>query len=330
MSMYSYEERMKAVQLYIKYEHSLASVIQELGYPSPKALYKWFKEYEKEGDLSKTSKRNHQFTHEEKQFAVDHYIEFGRNYYRTVRMLGYPDRNLLSDWCKELAPETRKIRRSKLNYSQEQKKEAVIHLVSRKTSVRKIAERLQVTRKTLYDWKQELIGEELPPNMSKIPNNQNTEELKDEVDTLKRQVYQLRIEKDILEKSAELIKKDIGINPKDLSNKKKARVIDALSETYPLKALLKSLNVAKSSYFYHRSQLKQSDKYSGLRVLVKEIFTENQAIYGYRRIHSELKNRKIIVSEKVVRRLMKEEKLTVRFVAKKKYNSYAGEIVPAL
>lgn len=327
--MYSYEERMKAVQLYIKYEHSLASVIQELGYPSPKALYKWFKEYEKNGDLPKTSKRRHQFTHEEKQFAVDHYIEFGRNYSRTVRMLGYPDRNLLSDWCKELAPEARKIRRSKLNYSQEQKKEAVIHLVSRKTSVRKIAEHLQITRKTLYDWKQELIGEELPPNMSKIPNNQNTEELKDEVDTLKRQVYQLRMEKDILEKSAELIKKDIGINPKDLSNKKKARVIDALSETYPLKDLLKSLNVAKSSYFYHRSQLKQSDKYSGLRVLVKEIFTENQAIYGYRRIHSELKNRKIIVSEKVVRRLMKEEKLTVRFVSKKKYNSYAGEIVPA-
>ncbi|GEQ32264.1 hypothetical protein B795N_01460 [Marinilactibacillus psychrotolerans] len=105
-------------------------------------------------------------------------------------MLGYPDRNLLSDWCKELAPEARKIRRSKLNYSQEQKKEAVIHLVSRK-----IAERLQVTRKTLYDWKQELIGEELPLNMSKISNNQDTEKLKDEVDNLKRQVYQLHMEK---------------------------------------------------------------------------------------------------------------------------------------
>ncbi|WP_276648675.1 transposase [Trichococcus flocculiformis] len=44
--MYSYEERIKAVKLYIKYEHSLASVIQELGYPSSKALYIWFKEYE--------------------------------------------------------------------------------------------------------------------------------------------------------------------------------------------------------------------------------------------------------------------------------------------
>lgn len=107
--MYSYQERMKAVKLYIKYEHSLASVIQELGYPSSKALYKWFKEYEKNGDLPKTSKRGRLFTQEEKQTAVDHYIEYGRNYSRTVRMLGYPDRNILSDWCKELAPEVRKI-----------------------------------------------------------------------------------------------------------------------------------------------------------------------------------------------------------------------------
>ncbi|WP_371871914.1 IS3 family transposase [Marinilactibacillus psychrotolerans] len=41
------------------------------------------------------------------------------------------------------------------------------------------------------------------------------------------------------------------------------------------------------------------------------MFKENQAIYGYRRIHSELKNRKIIMSKKVARKLMKEEKLTV-------------------
>ena len=67
---------MKAVKLYIKYEKFLASVIHELGYPSSKALYKWFKEYEENGDLSKTSKRKREFTQEEKQFAVNHYIEY--------------------------------------------------------------------------------------------------------------------------------------------------------------------------------------------------------------------------------------------------------------
>lgn len=30
--MYSYEERLRAVKLYIKYDHSLSAVIRELGY----------------------------------------------------------------------------------------------------------------------------------------------------------------------------------------------------------------------------------------------------------------------------------------------------------
>lgn len=64
MSKYSYEERMKAVLFYIKFKYSLASFIQELGYPSSKALYKWFKEYEENDDLSKPSKGKREFTQE--------------------------------------------------------------------------------------------------------------------------------------------------------------------------------------------------------------------------------------------------------------------------
>ena len=36
--MYSYEERLKAVQLYIQYDKSYASVFRELGYP-PSSLF---------------------------------------------------------------------------------------------------------------------------------------------------------------------------------------------------------------------------------------------------------------------------------------------------
>lgn len=36
------------------------------------------------------------------------------------------------------------------------------------------------------------------------------------------------------------------------------------------------------------------------------------------------------VSEKVVRRLMKQDRLTVKSVRKRKYNSYKGEITPAV
>ncbi|OJF92727.1 transposase [Alkalibacterium sp. 20] len=184
-------------------------------------------------------------------------------------------------------------------------KEAVIHLVSHKTSVQNIAKRSQVTRKTLYDWKQELVGEELPSNMSKIPNSPNLEDLKDEVIVLKRQVYQLRMEKDFLERSTDLIKKHEGINPLNLSNKEKTIVIDTLLQYYPLIKFLIELKLPKSSYHYHRILLRLPEKYA------------------------ELKNRKIIVSEKVIRRLVEKEKLIVKSVSKKKHNSYAGEITPA-
>ena len=42
--MYSLEERMSAVQLYIKSGFSEGAVIRELGYPSPVALRNWNKE----------------------------------------------------------------------------------------------------------------------------------------------------------------------------------------------------------------------------------------------------------------------------------------------
>ncbi len=49
--MYSYEDRIRAVQLYIKYDRSIADTIRELGYPDRKTLTKWYKEYVENGDL---------------------------------------------------------------------------------------------------------------------------------------------------------------------------------------------------------------------------------------------------------------------------------------
>ena len=44
MAKYSREQRDRAVDLYIKYEHSAADTIRELGYPSRGALWMWYKD----------------------------------------------------------------------------------------------------------------------------------------------------------------------------------------------------------------------------------------------------------------------------------------------
>lgn len=67
-----------------------------------------------------------------------------------------------------------------------------------------------------------------------------------------------------------------------------------------------------------------------MRREVDRIFLENKARYGYRRIHAELKKIGIKVSEKVVRRVMKEDGLEVKIRKTKKYSSYKGEISPVV
>lgn len=70
-------------------------------------------------------------------------------------------------------------------------------------------------------------------------------------------------------------------------------------------------------------------KYNDLHTTVKELFENNQARYGYRRIHAQVKSSGYIVSEKVIRRIMKEERLLVPLRRKRVYCSYQGEISPA-
>lgn len=75
---------------------------------------------------------------------------------------------------------------------------------------------------------------------------------------------------------------------------------------------------------------KKPDKYAHIRCRIHEIAEENFFTYGSPRIWLVLRTKGIKVSEKVVRRLMKEELIEVRYARhKRRYSSYIGEITPA-
>ena len=155
-------------------------------------------------------------------------------------------------------------------YTEDEKKEAVIHTEIREKLVNDIAEDYGVTRVTLYKWKEELLGSESECTMKKQdqdtitnrPTSEETDQLKQEVERLRKEVYPLQLEKDILEKAAQIIKKEKGINLNELINKEKIILIDAIKEKYPLKELLIELKISKSSYFYQENAMKLGDKYS--------------------------------------------------------------------
>ena len=49
--MYSYEERLRAVELYLKYGRRMKATLRELGYPTKNALKAWCQEFEETGDI---------------------------------------------------------------------------------------------------------------------------------------------------------------------------------------------------------------------------------------------------------------------------------------
>jgi transposase InsO family protein len=119
--------------------------------------------------------------------------------------------------------------------------------------------------------------------------------------------------------------KNQDINIKFFTNREKVIVINALRDNYQLKELLGILDMARSSYSYQSISIR-TDKYADLKDKAKNIFDESSSRYGYRRIHCVLKSLGTRISEKVVRRIMKEENLVVPYIKKRKYNSYKGEI----
>jgi len=63
-------------------------------------------------------------------------------------------------------------------------------------------------------------------------------ELKQQIEVLKEEVFRLQLERDILEKTSEILKKEMNICPNLLMNREKAILIDALKEKYEIKILL--------------------------------------------------------------------------------------------
>lgn len=95
--MYSYAERMRAVQLYIQLDRRINATIRQLGYPTKNSLKDWYREFERDGDLSVGYVRTKPwYSQEQKRAAVEHYLSHGRCSVTTRKALGYPCRATLS------------------------------------------------------------------------------------------------------------------------------------------------------------------------------------------------------------------------------------------
>jgi transposase-like protein len=88
--MYSYEERIRAVKLYTKLGGRLGATLCKLGYPTNNTLLSWYREYEREQDLQVGySSAPGKYSAEQKQRAVQHYLDHDQCIASTLRAPGY-------------------------------------------------------------------------------------------------------------------------------------------------------------------------------------------------------------------------------------------------
>ncbi|MCH4814097.1 IS3 family transposase, partial [Halomonas neptunia] len=329
---------MRAVELYIKLGKRARVTICELGYPTKNALRSWYREYERQQDLPhRSAPRPPKFSETQKQIALQHYVTHGLCISWTMRALGFPGRATLTAWVRDAFPETKTVTvgaRGRGAYSDAVKQAGVVGLYSRKETTQTLAENFGVSRPTLYNWKNQLLGPEAPATMKRkntVPSGSapELEKLESQFETLQRDIRQLQIEHDLLKKANELIKKDLGADLQSLSNREKTMLIDALRNLHKVPELLARLRLARSSYFYHRARIALEDKYLPVRRAITDIFAKNHRCYGYRRLRASLTRQSISISEKVVQRLMKQEALVITKPKRRRYSSYLGEVSPA-
>lgn len=138
--------------------------------PSKDSLRDWYKEYALKGDLHRDFIKEPKYTEEEKQRAINYYLEHGKCVSRTVKKLGYPCRPTLNKWILELASGEKKHCRQggkTIKNTRNQKEQAVIALCSRNKPAKEVAAEHNITRGTLYGWRNQLLREERVSYMEK-------------------------------------------------------------------------------------------------------------------------------------------------------------------
>lgn len=101
MRIFTNEEKLKAIELFIQYDFSPGAVITQIGYPAHRSVsYRWYKAYKANGNgfPEKLKRGRSKYTEEQKRIAVDYYLSHGKSLKKTINALGYPGTTCLCEW----------------------------------------------------------------------------------------------------------------------------------------------------------------------------------------------------------------------------------------
>lgn len=282
------------------------------------------------------------FTYEKRERALQTY-EDTHSVTKTIHSLGYPGRQTLYKWISEQnQPE-----KVKSTYHGENtaihprhppvnlKLEVLHRCFELGEDVKSVSDEIGYSRASIYTWRRKYLQKGMTalmnpahdPRGKLVPGTASSSE---EINELKEQVQDMQMQIDILKETINVLKKDPGVDQSTLKNREKVAIIGALRNKYSLPNLLTVLHCSRSSYYYQKKTAKRQVKYYSAKEKIQAIFEENHRRYGYRRIHAALSKEGLRLSEKIIRRIMKQEKLQVIAKRQRAYRSYQGEITPAV
>lgn len=104
--MYSTEQRRLAIETFIRFGHSYADTMAELGYPNRHTLNSWWRECRETGEVPVGKMiREPGLSDGQKRDTLEHCLGHGKSLTRTMRALGYPKgSDTLRGWIDESGP----------------------------------------------------------------------------------------------------------------------------------------------------------------------------------------------------------------------------------
>ena len=157
------------------------------------------------------------------------------------------------------------------------------------------------------------------------------DELDADVEQQRREKRELDVEIAIRRGALELLGKEPGADPENLTNREKTILVKQISEAQrvSVKSLLPVVGLAHSTYHYRLNAMRRPDRDAWLLPLVEGAFENSEKRYGYKRVHLELQGMGITVSAKRVMKLMTKHGMVPLFKSAKRYSSYKGELTRA-
>lgn len=246
----------------------------------------------------------------------------------------------------------------------ESKREEVISLFEQGTSIAKIAELVGIHNRTAYRWLEragidvkasrkpsEKDSDKIMSDEKNLSGDACQDEpgewaqawgdLPDDDPAERARVAEVRLAEALA--VLDVLK---APGPGSLSNSEKYRagqMTKAMAAKAKIDDILSDFRIAKSTYFAQGARAAKPDKYAALRERIKVIFQDSKRRYGSLSIWAKLRSGEgepvcaaelapkdastpVIVSEKVVRRIMREEGLVpVQVKKSRRYSSYEGE-----